>query len=332
MKILKYLFVFLVILLLAVATAWGVLALWYRLPVEDWGKIAICGAMALIGVVAIIGQFTNGRLRWLGVYAVVFAALLLWWKTIEPPLEGNWSPSVARQVTGTLEGDILTLANVRAFQWRSETDFTEKWLTETYDLSELQTLDIFLSYWGVPQMAHFIMSFGFSDGAYLAWSVEVRREIGGGFSPVADLFKSNSLVILAAKEEDVIGVRSNVRGEDVHIFRMRAPPESARKLLEEYVREANAISQTPRWYNSIATNCTTVIYKMLSLSGQKIPFDWRIVANGYLPEMMHERGAVNTSVTISELRELGQIASRGQAAGLGPKYSEAIRVGVPVPN
>ena len=97
-----------------------------------------------------------------------------------------------------------------------------------------------------------------------------------------------------------------IRGEDVRIFRVRASPQTARNLLEEYVREANALVQTPRWYNSISTNCTTVIYKMLSLAGEGIPFDWRIIVNGYLPEMMHDRGTVNTSVSISELRELGR--------------------------
>ena len=46
-------------------------------------------------------------------------------------------------------------------------------------------------------MAHVIMSFGFDGGDYLAWSIEVRRRKGGEFSPMADLFKSNPLVIIA---------------------------------------------------------------------------------------------------------------------------------------
>ena len=332
MKIFKYLSLLIVIVVLAAVTVWGSLALWYRLPVAEAAKIAACGTFALVGVATVIAQFGRHRSSWLVGFAAVFGVLLFWWNTLDPPKNGNWSPSVARQVTGEIDGDILTLTNVRAFEWRDKTDFTEKWKTETYDLSELQTVDIFLSYWGVPQMAHFVLSFGFSDGDYLAWSVEVRREVGGGFSPIADFFKANTLVIVATEEEDVIGVRSNIRGEDVHIFRVRASPQTAQNLLDEYVREANALSKTPRWYNSISTNCTTVIYKMLSLAGEGIPFDWRIIANGYLPEMMYDRGTVNTSVSVSELRELGRIAPRALAAGLGPEFSDAIRQGVPVPD
>src|SRR5947209_4314449 len=55
---------------------------------------------------------------------------------------------------------------------------------------KLASLDLFLSYWAGPEMAHLIMSFGFDDGQELAWTIEVRREKNGQYSPVADAFKS----------------------------------------------------------------------------------------------------------------------------------------------
>ena len=317
--------------MIAVAGVWGTMALWFRFPGPDAVRAAVCAVFALAACAAIIANFGSLRFRALSVFAVAFAGLLVWWATITPPKEGNWAPDVARQVTGTIEGGVLTLTNVREFEWRTIEDFTERWTTRSFDLSKLQTVDMFMSYWAGPGIAHSVMSFGFEDDEYLAWSVEVRREIGTVYSPVADMFKANTIVIVASAEEDVVGLRSNVRGEDVQLFRLRTPPDEARALLEEYVRDANRLAKQPRWYHSVTTNCTTVIFKMMDAIGTAPPLDWRIFLNGYLPDFGYERGAVNTDIPLSELRELGRIAPRALEAGLGPGFSKAIRVGVPVP-
>lgn len=318
-------------LVIVVATAWAALALWYRLPLPELARGLAACLFALLGFATAIALFSRWHLRTLVPFAAAFAAVLLWWSTIHPPEHADFAPDVSRQVTGTRDGDMLTLTYVRDFEWRSRTDFTERWTTRTYDLTKLQTLDLFMSYWAGPEMAHVIMSFGFEGGDYLAWSIEVRRLNGGAFSPLADLFKSNALVIIAADERDVVGVRSNVRGEDVQLYRLRASPQAAKALLLEYVADANALAKTPRFYNSITTNCTTVIVKMIRAVGDMIPLDWRLIVNGYLPEYTYDQGALDSQLSMQELRERAHIRERAQAAGLTPDFSQLIRVGVPSP-
>ena len=322
---------FLLILVVLVATVWACLALWYRLPVPEPFR-ALAGALfAVLGLAAVVALFSRFRFPGLALFVLAFSMVLIWWGTIKPPQDADWAPDVARQVTGTLQGDLLTLTNVRDFQWRSATDFTERWTQRTYDLAKLRTLDLFMSYWAGPEMAHVIMSFGFENDDYIAWSIEVRRRHGGQFSPIADLFKSNPLVIIAADERDVIGLRSNIRREDVQIYRLRTPPETARKLLLEYLVDANALSATPEFYNSISTNCTTTIVKMIRAVGDMIPLDWRLIVNGYLPEYAYERGALDSRLPLAELRARAHIDRRALAAGLSPEFSQLIRVGVPSP-
>lgn len=320
------------VLIVVVFTAlWGALAIWYKLPLPDAPRVLISAGFALSGLAVIAAHFSTRSIPALGIYAALFVGLLLWWGTIKPPSDGNWSPDVARQVTGRIEGDLLTLSNVREFDWREPEDVAPFWTTRTYDLTQLKSVDMFLSYWAGPEMAHLILSFGFEGDQYLAWSVEVRREIDGGFSPIADFFKGNTLVIVAASEADVVGVRSNIRGEDVQLFRLRPSKDVARALLEEYVQDANDLAQTPVWFNSVTTNCTTVVLKMMKAVGNGVPFDWRLIVNGYLPDYGYDRGTLNTDYPLAELRRLGQIAPRAREAGLGPQFSAVIRQGVPVP-
>lgn len=330
--IVKTLVFVLLVLVVTLLTAWGALALWYRLPAPELVTVVVAGIFVLLALATLVFFFSRFRVRAILAYALIFAAVMVWWSTIRPPATGNWSPDVARQVTGVRDGDMLTLANVRDFEWRSDTDFTERWTTRSYDLSKIQSLDMFMSYWSGTQIAHVMMSFGFAGGEQVAWSIEVRRQSGGKFSPLADLFKTNPLVIVAADERDVVGVRSNVRGEDVQIYRLRASPVAARTLLLEYVADANALAETPEFYNSITTNCTTTIVRMIRAVGDAIPLDWRLILNGYLPDYAYDHGALDTRVPLADLREAAHIDERARAAGLAsPEFSRLIRVGVPSP-
>lgn len=320
------------VLIVAPVGAWSAAALWFRLPLPEWARAAVSCLVALGALATIVALFTRLRWRALLLFALAFAAVILWWGTITPPADGDWAPDVARQTTGTLNGDILTLSDVRDFDWRSDADFTERWNERSYDLSKLKTLDLFLSYWAGPQMAHLIMSFGFDDGRQLAWSIEVRREKNGVYSPVADAFKSHTVVYLATTERDVVRLRSNVRGEDVRLYRLRASPEAARALLLEYVAEANELKEKPAFYNSITTNCTTAVAKLIRAAGGTLPLDWRLIVNGYLPGYLYDRRAVVTTIPLSELMALARIGDRARAADGSPDFSKLIRVGVPSPH
>jgi hypothetical protein len=276
--------------------------------------------------ILMVGRVIGRGPRWAPlVFLAASAALLVWWTTLRPNAQADFSPDVARQVTGQVNGDQLTLNDFRDFGWRSETDIDERWGSRSFDLSKLATLDLFLSYWAGPTMAHFVVSFGFEDGRHLAWSVEVRRLRGITFSPVADLFKSNPLIIVAAEERDVIGVRTNVRGEDVQRYRLYVSKSAMRALLLEYVDQANALAAQPAFYNSLTSNCTTFVVRMARAIGADLPFDWRLIANGYLPEYAFEKGVLEPGRSLEAVKAGSHIRDRALRAGLTEEYSRAIR-------
>jgi len=289
-----------------------------------------CG-FALLGLAVMTSLFSPRRLRALATFCLALATVIFWWSTLAPPSQSNWAPDVARQVTGQISDNTLTLTDVRNFDWPTATEASAHWETRSYDLSQLKGVDLFMSYWAGPQMAHMIVSFDFADADPIAWSVEVRRQVGGGFSPIADLFKTNTLVIIAADERDVVGTRSNVRGEDVQLYRIDTTPEKARALLLQYVEAANALATQPKWYNSLTTNCTTVVMSMIRTIVDEVPLDWRVLANGYLPDYAYDRGVLASHLPLSTLRAQSHIAKRATDFGLNPGFSTAIRTDVPTP-
>jgi hypothetical protein len=317
--------------LIAACAIWASLAIWFRLPASEILKAILGIGIISLAVYGTVGFSRRTRLLALLVFGAAMASILFWWSTITPLNQADWSPDVARQTTGSIYGNKLTLTNIRNFEWRSESDFIQRWETRTYDLSKLETVDLFMSYWAGPEMAHTIISFGFQDLGYLAWSIEVRRLNGSEFSPIADMFKSSPLVIIAADERDIIRLRTSVRHEDVQLYRLTASPLVARSLLLEYVQDANQLAQSAEFYNSITTNCTTAIVKMTRIIGINMPFDWRLIVNGYLPDYAYERGALDSRVSLPELKSSAHIGDRASKVQDPSNFSEAIRAGVPFP-
>jgi len=84
--------------------------------------------------------------------------VLAWWLTLVPSNDRNWQPDVARLPKATIDGSRLTVRNLRKFEYRSETDFTERWGTRTYDLDTLVGFDMFASFWGPTLHGHTIAS------------------------------------------------------------------------------------------------------------------------------------------------------------------------------
>ncbi len=113
-----------------------------------------------------------------------FAIVLGWWLTLQPGNDGNWRPDAAQQPWAEIEGDTVTVHNVRNFDYRSTTDYTPRWETRAVHLSQITGIDLFINYWGSQWMAHPIVSFQFADAPPMAMSIEVRPEAGKDYSVV----------------------------------------------------------------------------------------------------------------------------------------------------
>src|SRR6202011_1599187 len=226
-------------------------------------------------------------------------------------------------------GNLVTLSNVRNFEWRSNTDYTQRWETRTYDLNRLDSVDMGLSYWSMRAIAHVLVSFGFDDGSHVVFSVEIRREKQESFSEIGGFFKEFELSVIAADERDVIRVRTNVRGEDDYLYRIRMPVSAMRSLFLGYIHEANTLVQVPRFYNTITVNCTTLVYQMMHRIVGYLPLSYRLIFSGYLPEYVYRVGGLDQRYSLEDLRARGRISERAKEVDRSDDFSADIRERIP---
>jgi hypothetical protein len=334
--ILHHLVRWIVLALVAIAILaigiWCSLAIWFRCGIGGQVHGVLAALMLILTLFAAGCLATAWRWPVVSVYAVVVVGVLAWWSTIMPSNNRDWAPDVARSLTGVIEGNRLVVSNVRNFTWRSDTDFDQRWEQRIYDLSHLHDVDLILSYWAGEAIAHLMVSFGFDDGTRLDFSIETRKESGEPYSAIAGFFKQYELVIVAADERDVVRVRSNVRGEDVRIYRLRMQPADARALVHTYIEEANNLARTPRWYNTLTSNCTTLVFGLIRTIRPGLPLDYRVLLSGYLPNYAYDLGATDTSMPFAALRKLSHIRNMAAQADTDPNFSARIRDGLPVPH
>lgn len=310
-----------------IGVAWGAAALWIDGPASRVVAGLLAGGFAIASILAL--ALLRPRRRGLLVAIALFAAVVGWWLAIPASNDRAWIADVARPARATIDGSQVTIENVRNFEYRSDTDFTEHWETRHYDLDDLVGVDLFLSFWGPTLIAHTIVAWEFTNAPPLAISIETRKEQGEEYSAVLGFFRQYELYYVVADERDLVRVRTNVRGEEVFVYRLKMPVARARELLLSYLKTVNELAAEPDWYNAFTHNCTTTIrHHVLDVGGAN-PWNWRILANGRLDEMLYERGNVDTSLPFAEFRTRSDVTAKAKAADADPAFSQRIRDGVP---
>ncbi|MBV2131747.1 DUF4105 domain-containing protein [Pseudomonas sp. MAP12] len=317
-------------LLVSMAAGWGALAIVLRGPHDETLRNALATVFIFASLATLIA-LASRRWRWraFGSYLAVLVVLGVWWSGIEPSNDRVWQADVAALPHATIEGDIITVHNIRNFAYRSETDYTPAWYDKRYDLRKLQGVDLGAVYWMGPAIAHVFLSFDFGGGDHLAVSIETRKEEGEGYSTLKGFFREYELYYVVADERDLIRLRTNYRRdppEDVYLYRMQGDIENGRRLFLEYMKRINSLRERPEFYNTLTSNCTTSIWMNTRVNPGHLPLDWKILASGYVPEYLYEQGRLDSQgLPFAELQRRVHVNARAQAADAAADFSKRIR-------
>ena len=375
-----YLVQFLIVTTLLLSAIWLIMALWYQFGVRSF--ITWLATVVIFGVlVTLLGSrywpkaakrlnnqqstsqsITNAQTsqntsrktasKWLmGLYAAIWFVGLGWFMSIEPEQDRDWMPEVSQRVTYERDAtnpDLVTLTNVRNFDWHTDKEATAHWDTRTIDMSKLSGVDVTNSYWMGPLIAHTLVSFRFEDDRPIAFSFEIRKENGESFSALAGFFRRFELSLIAAEERDIIYTRTNARGEQVYLFPVsNLQQHEVKSLFESYLIATDELNAKPAWYNTLISNCTNIIFYMARIvSGDRLPWDYRIWVSGWLPNYLYDVGMLDANPnkdaqpwsmdtwyerTHINAKVRGFDNQAGNSATNSRKFSEQIRQNIPIP-
>jgi len=313
-------------LVLALVLAWATLAIYYA-PLPWAGlRLALALAFAAFGIWA-LWLTRRPRMRW--VFAALYLAILVAWSFIRPSHDREWRADVAVMPRAAIEGDRVRITGVRDFDYRSREDFTVRYEERELFLSHLTGLDFYISYWKPGPIGHTFVSFVFDNAPPLGVSIETRPEAHEGYDPLASMFKKYELIYVVGEERDLVGVRTNFRGEDVYVYRLRVPVAGARRLFEIYLERINELADEPEFYHLLSNSCTINIVRYANVAGRLGRLDVRHVLNGWIDRYFYDARLLDTQFPFAELRRRSRVDPAVPASDEPATFAQRIRESIP---
>lgn len=310
----------------ALLHGWATLAIYFSNLPWPWARTALACAWFVFGAWALWGA---RGVRWRAAYAGLFAAVVVWEILIPASHDRDWRPEVAVMPRATIDGDRVRISGVRNFDYRSRDDFTVRYEEREVSLSHLVAVDFYISFWMTGPIGHTFVSFVFDNAPPLAISIETRPEVGEGYSPLASLFKQYELIYVVGDERDLVRVRTEYRGEEVFMYRIRTSPENARRLFLVYLERINELYARPEWYHLLSNSCTINIVRYANAAGRQGGLDIRHILNGWIDRYFYDAGFVDNVLPFDELRRRSRINEAAHAADNAPDFWQRIRRSLP---
>ena len=324
-KTVKYTLLTLSIGLVSIALLWS-LGLWVYQPIS----MLPAGILVAVWGAWYIKQKKYPGHTQLWLWGLVVLNIVTF-KLIPGPQPEQWQTPWARNPEFTLsaDGTLLTITNIRDFEYRSVTDYTPRYRTETYDLRTITGADFAACHWdGMEAVCHTMMSFNFADGRHLVVSAETRLPEGEEQTAIGGLYKRYGLLYLFGTEEDIYGLRTNYRHEDLMLMPLKASPEKSRDMLLNFVSLQQEAAKKHTAYNTAADNCSTGVINTFRAVAPHMPWYYNLlpVHNGDIARVLFNHGVVKSrpGESFEDFRKRCYLGY-DPAPNTAPEYSEAIR-------
>ena len=267
------------------------------------------------------------RWRWIvGIVAGLAAVRAAMVAIVRPSNTRDWTGDQTTLPSATFDGSLVTIRNIRNFQYESVDRYTPAWYDKTFDLNKLESAWFVVEPFGGPLMAHTFVSFGFGGNDFVAISVEIRKEKGEAFSPVKGLLRQYEVMYVVGDERDLIKLRVNYRKDQVYVYPMRTTRERMRAMFVSMLKRANDLAQHPEFYNTLTNTCTTNLVRHVNeITPKRIPFSPAVLLPAHSDRLAYDLGLIDRTLPFAETRRRALINAAAEEYADDPDFSRRIR-------
>ncbi len=226
----------------------------------------------------------------------------------------NWASDQQVLADINIDGDHVSIKNIRNISYRSAEDFDLSFYDKTFKISDVKSAWYVVEPFGQIGAAHTFVSFEFEDGSFMAISVEIRKEKGEKFSVLKGIFRQYELAYVIASEADLIKLRANHRGHEMRLFPIKADKKMVQDVFVDMLNRTNKLATEPEFYNTVANNCTTNIIKHVrKFAAKDIPWwDIRYLLPEYSDRIVFNAGILNSELSLDEARQYFSITDKAK--------------------
>jgi hypothetical protein len=225
------------------------------------------------------------------------------------------------------DGSRIHIENFRNFRYECDGSYQGNYESRTVNVNELESAEfIVVPFSGQPDLAHTMMSFGSSDGQHTVVSVEARRRLNQKYGIIKGIFGAFELMYAITDERDAIGLRTEMRGDEVYLYRSNASPKQVQTFFKCVMARADKLSTSPEKYNTITNNCLTNIrFHVNRIWPGLVPWNWRILINAHSDYLAYQLGLLERHESFESTREQANITQRAKGNWHRDDFSKLIR-------
>jgi hypothetical protein len=243
--------------------------------------------------------------RFIQILCVLLLIALLFYFLKQPSHTRNWSAEFAElaQIHADPQDDsIVTLQNFRSY-----TGQTLHWSNITLNISEVTDIYFLVEPFDKwDAVAHTFLLIDFANQT-VGFSVEARREVSEVYSAISGLFRNFEVIYIWGTQEDVLVRRANKYS--VYMYPLNITYEQKQRLLRGLFEATNTLNQTPQFYNTITSTCTTHLASIAhQINTSAVPYNVAWNLPGKSDQFLYEQGLLAIASPPKVARQLFDVS------------------------